>query len=69
MIQLPQPGPFALPIGTPQKISLRAYIDTAGDGPDASDTLIELNDTVLDLDQGTINSIVIDLDNRAVKLQ
>ena len=66
MIQLPGPGPFAIPIGAHQKVSLRAYIDPEGDGPDADDPLIDLSDTVIHLDHGVPSNLVIDLDSKSI---
>jgi lysophospholipase L1-like esterase len=66
MIKLDKPGPFVIPIGLPRKVALRAYIDPEGDGPDADDPLIDLTDTVLDLDQNPFLKITIDLDNKTV---
>ena len=66
MIQLPGPGPFAISIGAHQKVSLRAYIDPEGDGPDADDPLIDLSDTVIHLDHGVPSNLVIDLDSKSI---
>ena len=68
-IQLDQPGPFALPVGLPKKVTLRAYIDPEGDGPDADDVRIDLSDTIFHLDQQAANNIIVDLDNKRIQLQ
>jgi len=43
-------GSFQVPIGNATTVVLRAYIDRAGDGPDAEDPLFEFSSTVLQLD-------------------
>ncbi|MEC7984424.1 MAG: SGNH/GDSL hydrolase family protein [Myxococcota bacterium] len=63
------PGHFMIPIGQPRKVTLRAYIDTKGDGPDSSDPLIDLSKTVLSLDQNPSQKVIIDLDNKTVRPQ
>ena len=68
-IQLDQPGPFALPVGLPKKVTLRAYIDPEGDGPDADHPLIDLGKTVLSLDQKSTQRVIIDLDAKEVRPQ
>lgn len=67
MIQLPSPGPFAIPIGAHKKVAIRAYIDSEGDGPDADDPLIDLSSTVLHLDHTIPNNLIIDLDKKEVR--
>ena len=67
-IQLNQPGPFALPVGLPKKVTLRAYIDPEGDGPDADDLRIDLSDTIFHLDQRAANNIIVNLDTKSIQL-
>ena len=67
-IQLHGPGPFALPIGLPKKVTLRAYIDPEGDGPDADDLRIDFSDTVFHLDQMQVNNIIVDLDSKKITI-
>ena len=67
-IQLNQPGPFALPVGLPKKVTLRAYIDPEGDGPDADDVRIDLSDTIFHLDQRAANNIIVNLDTKSIQL-
>ena len=67
-IQLNQPGPFALPVGLPKKVTLRAYIDPEGDGPDADDVRIDLSDTIFHLDQRAANNIIVNLDTKSIEL-
>ena len=69
MIKLRGPGQFAIPVGVAKKISLRAYIDAEGDGPDADDPRIDLSDTVIHLDQGMDQRIVIDLDSKTISVK
>ena len=69
VIQLDQPGSFALPVGLPKKVTLRAYIDPEGDGPDADDVRIDLSDTIFHLDQRAANNIIIDLDSKSIQLR
>lgn len=63
------PGQFMIPIGQPRKVSLRAYIDPEGDGPDADDPLIDLSKTILSLDQNPTQRVIIDLDAKEVRPQ
>jgi lysophospholipase L1-like esterase len=69
MIKIQGPGSFAIPIGLSKKVSLRAYIDPEGDGPDADDQRIDLSETVIHVDQGINNNILIDLDKKTISLQ
>ena len=64
--KIEKPGPFTIPIGVPQKIALRAYIDEEGDGPDADDPLIDLTKTIIHLDQNPNQMIIVDIDNKSV---
>lgn len=64
-----KPGPFTIPIGIPKKVTLRAYIDPEGDGPDADDPRFDFSDTILHLDQMTISTLLIDLDNKTVSVE
>ena len=61
-----KPGPFTIPIGVPQKITLRAYIDEEGDGPDADDPLIDLSKTIIHLDQNPEQMLIVDLDKKVI---
>lgn len=67
-VQLDKPGTFTLPVGLPGKLTLRAYIDPEGDGPDADDPRFDLSDTVLHLDQVTISSLIVDLDKKTIEV-
>jgi hypothetical protein len=68
-IQLSKPGAFTLPVGLPRKLTLRAYIDSEGDGPDADDLRFDFSDTILHLDQTTITTLVIDLDKKTISVE
>ena len=67
VVKIKGPGSFMIPIGQPRKVTLRAYIDLEGDGPDSSDPLIDLTKTVLSLDQNPTQKVIIDLDNKTVQ--
>lgn len=67
-VQLDKPGAFSLPVGIPKKLTLRAYIDPEGDGPDADDPRFDLSDTVLHLDQVEISNLVVDLDKKTIEI-
>ena len=64
--KISKPGPFSIPVGQVGKVKLRAYIDTAGDGPDAKDQLIDLSKTTIHLDQNPDQMITIDLDRKQI---
>ena len=64
--KIQKPGPFSIPVGQVGKVKLRVYIDTAGDGPDAKDQLIDLTKTTLHLDQNPDQMITIDLDRKQI---
>jgi hypothetical protein len=61
-IQLQGPGSFMLPVGKPQKVVIRAYVDPKGDGPDADDARFAFEDDAIDLADGPARGIRIDLD-------
>ena len=60
-IQLQGPGQFVLPVGTPRKVVIRAYVDPKGDGPDAGDARFAFEDNVVDLANGPVTGIRLDL--------
>ena len=67
-VQIDKPGAFSLPVGIPRKLTLRAYVDPEGDGPDSDDPRFDLSDTVLHLDQVTISNLVVDLDKKTIEI-
>jgi lysophospholipase L1-like esterase len=62
------PGPFSLNTGAAKECALRAYFDEDSDGPDADDKLFDLTATVLDLSDGPVIDITLDLDEGTVEL-
>jgi hypothetical protein len=65
-------GSFQIPVGEATTVVLRAYIDRAGDGPDAEDPLFEFSSTVLQLDNAealeAAGNLVMDLDANTIEI-
>ncbi len=66
-LKLAGPGPFVMPVGTPQTVVLRAYIDSEGDGPDADDPMFDLSAYTFELDKGPAKTVIVDLDAGEVR--
>jgi len=66
VIQVQGPGDFVLPVGQAREVVVRAYVDPEGDGPDADDARYAFEDDVLDLTDGAVTGVVIDLDGGAL---
>jgi len=59
---------FMIPLGKAIPVTLRAYLDADGDGPDADDRLFDLSKTVIDLTTGPAQDVLVDLDAGTVEV-
>lgn len=66
-IKLQGPGPFVIPLGQPQTVVLRAYLDSEGDGPDADDPAFDFKDHPFELTKGPASAVTLDLDAGTVR--
>ena len=59
---------FMIPLGKAVPVTLRAYLDADGDGPDADDRLFDLSHTPIDLASGPAQDVLVDLDEGTVEI-